>query len=237
MMRAICVDDEPKALEIIQRHCEKIPFLQLTGSFRNALDALDSLGRDPVELVFLDINMPQLSGLKFREMAGEQVMIIFTTAYSEYAVESYEMNAVDYLVKPVAFERFLKAVIKARDLFRLKRGEPALAAEEKRDPEPAAPGNRIYVKSGTKLYTLRTEDIIFLEKDGNYITFHTTDQRVVARLNIAQALALLPGGEFVQTHKSYIVARRHIKVVEAHQVTLTGGHTAPVGRVFRDGVV
>lgn len=218
MLTAIAIDDEPKALEIIEIHAAKLPFLELKHSFRDALEAIAWLHEHPVDVVFLDINMPNLSGLKFRQLTGDGPMIIFTTAYSEYAVESYEQGAVDYLVKPIPFERFMKAALRAREWKTLKNETSPTTPPA---GEEVISGKSIYVKTGTKFVRLRVEDIRYLQKDGNYIFFHTAGgQRVMSRLSTAQALELLPPETFLQVHKSYIVALPHIREVEAQQVTV-----------------
>lgn len=228
MLTAIAIDDEPKALEIIEIHAAKLPFLDLKRSFRDGLEAIAWLQRNPVDLVFLDINLPDLSGLRFRQFLGEQTMIVFTTAYSEYAVESYEQGAMDYLVKPIRFERFMKAVLRAGQQRGLKPEAAVL-------PDPAVAGegpsrSSVYVKSGVKLIRLKTEDILFLKKDGNYVCFHIADgKRILSRLSTAQALDLLPPGLFFQVHKSFIVALGHIREI-ARQHVVIGKEDIPVAK-------
>lgn len=229
MLKAIAIDDEPKALDVIAIHCEKVPFIELQKSFRGPLDAVAWLEQHSVDVAFLDINMPELSGLKFRQLVGEQVMIIFTTAYAEYAAESYNYDAVDYLLKPITFERFLKAVLKARR--RLAKTVDQ-AMERLAEPGPSTADSQIYVKSGTKLYQVKTADILFLEKDGNYITFYTKDRKVLSRQNMGQVLSLLPELDFVRVHKSYIVAIRHIDILENHQLTIAG-RQIPIAKTYR----
>ena len=228
MLTAIAVDDEPRALEIISLHAEKISFLDLQHTFRDAVDAIAWLQNNPIDLIFLDINMPNLSGLKFRQLIGEKAMIIFTTAYSEYAVESYEQNAVDYLVKPIVFERFLKGVLKAKN----QSGIQAISSDTPLTPSSDLTVSSIFIKSGTKHFQLNTDDILFLEKDGNYVFFHTNDRKVISRLNMTQVLDMLPEEKFLRIHKSYIVALQHIDIVENHQVTIKH-NKIPIAKVYR----
>ncbi len=227
-MACIAVDDEPRALELIRLHAGKVPFLNLARTFRDPLEAISWLNEQPVDLVFLDINMPHLSGIHFREMLERPPLIIFTTAYSEYAVESYEQQAVDYLVKPIRFERFLKAALHARERWQHKQ-TPA----PKTPAEQAPASSHLFLKSGSKSYRLEVADILFLEKEGNYMWFHTKDQKVIARLSAQQALELLPGEAFLQVHRSYIVALGHIEMLEAHQVTVAG-RAIPVAKAYRE---
>lgn len=230
-LTAIAVDDEPKALEIISIHCAKIPFLQLQHTFRDALEAISWLRSNQVDLVFLDINMPNLSGLAFRSLIGDQPMIIFTTAYAEYAVESYELKAIDYLLKPIPFARFLDASLKAQEQHQWKKDKPLPPT-----PPPSQTIENIqtiYVKSGTKLYKLNIAEILYIEKDGNYVFFHTLNGRLISRLNMQQLMDLLPENHFLRVHKSFVIALRHIDVFEPHQVTI-GNKKIPVSKTQRE---
>ena len=230
MITAIAVDDEPKALELIQIHAAKVPFLNLKQSFRDALKALDWLQHNPVDLIFLDINMPNLSGLKFKTLIGSKSRVVFTTAYSEYAVESYALNAVDYLLKPIPFERFLKAVLKAKDLMRLDGIAPSV------NTVPNEPGGKqIYVKSGTKLVRLDIDEILYLEKDGNYVLFFTKERKVLSRLNMTQVMEVLPENLFFRIHKSYIIALKHIEVIE-HGHVLINGKKIAIAKTYKEAL-
>ena len=231
MLTAIAIDDEPKALEIIQMHADKTPFLSLEKTFREAMSAIEWMQANYADVVFLDINMPHLSGLKFRELVGQQPMIIFTTAYSEYAVESYEQNAVDYLLKPIQFPRFLQAVLKAKQLFELKNK----TASSAHSTEKVVFENSIYIKSGNKKFKINTNDILYLEKDGNYIYFHLSDKKIISRMNMQQALDLLPEGQFIRIHKSWIISKKHIEVLELHQVVINSV-AIPIGKRFEKEV-
>lgn len=229
---AIAVEDEPKALEIIQMHVQKIPFLELGRSFRDALAAISWLQDNPVDLIFLDINMPSLSGLKFREYIGPTPMIIFTTAYAKYAVESYNLNAIDYLLKPISFDRFLKAALKARENWQLKQGQSSSFASSLQNTEAAVEQHFLYVKSGSKLYKVSPVDILYLEKNGNYVFFHTHKQKIISRLNMSQLQELLPNSGFLKVHKSFIISLHHIDVVEPNQVTI-GGQKIPIAKAYK----
>ncbi|MDX1667298.1 MAG: LytTR family DNA-binding domain-containing protein, partial [Saprospiraceae bacterium] len=191
-------------------------------------EAIAHLQTQTIDLIFLDINMPELSGLKFRSVLGDEIMIIFTTAHPEHALESYELNAIDYLLKPVPFDRFLKAVVKARAR---RDGAPPVAPA----PERIA-GHRIYVKSGSKHYQLKTSEILFLKKEGNYIAFHTKDKKVLSRLNMKQVLELLPGDLFMRVHKSYIVALLQIDLIDKRKVDIAG-QKIPVAKKYFDELI
>src|ERR1035437_7589338 len=160
MMNCIAIDDEPKALEVIERYCQKIDFICLKASFREPVKAIEYLNQEKIDLVFLDINMPDINGLQLIATLALKPMIIFTTAYSNYAVESYDLNAIDYLLKPITFERFLAAANKAHTLFMMKNK----TGVKNETPET------VFIKSGSQTHHLKISDILYLEKDGNYIT-------------------------------------------------------------------
>lgn len=167
MIHTIAIDDEPKALEIIQRHAERIPSLNLKAVFTDPFEALAYLNEQPIDLVFLDINMPDLSGLEFsKAIRKKEVLVVFTTAYSEYALESYEVEALDYLLKPFDFSRFLAAVSKAEE--RLKK--PVNIARD-----------FFFVNSGNQHHKICFEDLNYIEGSGNYITYFTQTEKVMVR--------------------------------------------------------
>ena len=218
-MQAIIVDDEPRAIELLKGYLQHFEQVKLVATFRNALKALEFLNKEPVDLIFLDINMPQLSGISLSKILPEKTKIIFTTAYSEYAVESYEVNAVDYLLKPISLERFSKAIQKVF-------GKPEKTRNE--------PSDVIYVKSGSKTHRIDPTQIFYLEKDGNYMTYFLENQKVVARESIAEALLQLPSG-FMQVHKSYIINTNKIEFFEKDELSINGV-SIPVGASFKEEV-
>src|SRR5580658_869777 len=162
MMTCIAIDDEPKALEVIERYCQKISLASLIATFREPLKAIEFLNREKADLIFLDINMPDISGMQLLQTLSPRPLIIFTTAYSQYAVESYNLNAIDYLLKPITFERFLAAVNKALDLSLLKN----------KTGSKNAGSDTVFIKSGPQTYQVKINDILYLQKDGNYITVY-----------------------------------------------------------------
>ena len=231
-IKCIAVDDEPRALEVIRIHAAKVPFLDLQRTFRSPVEALAWLKDNPDTLVFLDINLPDVSGLNFRELAGGRPMIIFTTAYSEYAVESYEQDAVDYLVKPIRYERFLKAALRAKERWRPRQLKEGPTPEE--NAEESLSGH-LFIKSGKKHFRLAIEEILFLEKDGNYLWFYTPERRLLSRFSMNEALEMLPASRFMQVHRSYIVALPHVEEVEKHQVVI-GARAIPVAKAYREAL-
>lgn len=228
-LHCIAIDDEPRALEVISSHCRKVPFLELTATFRDPLEAMTYMKAHETHLIFLDINMPRVSGLQFLKLLRDQPLVIFTTAYTEYAIESYDYEAVDYLLKPFAFDRFLKAATKALDRLQVntttQTGSTAV-------PE-VAPQKFIYLKSGPKLHKLGFDDILYVEKDGNYLTFHTQDKKILSRQNMKNVFQILPEDRFFRIHRSFVVNLNLIDTIENHQVTI-GQTTIPLSSQYRD---
>jgi DNA-binding LytR/AlgR family response regulator len=207
------------ALEVIERYCAKSELVELKAVFREPVKAMEYLGREKIDLVFLDINMPDLSGMQMVQTLSPRPTIIFTTAYSHYAVESYTLNAIDYLLKPITFERFLAAVNKVAAMISGRREEDAT----------------MFIKSGPQTYQVRVKDILYLEKEGNYITVHLKDQKILIRENMGEIFDVVPAADFIRVHKSFVVAIRHISMIEVQQVTV-GGVKIPVGSTYREGL-
>jgi two-component system LytT family response regulator len=220
MIKAIAIDDEPLALEVIRSHAAKVPFLQLDQCFTDAFKAIEYLAANTADLIFLDIKMPDISGLEFLESLQYKPMVIFTTAYAEHAVRSYELNAVDYLLKPFAFTRFLNACHKANDIIKNNNGAK---------PKPS---QSIFIKTGYEQLKINFGDILYLQSGGNYMSFVLADGRtVLSRLTVNEALLALPAEQFVRVHRSYIINKNKIDRVERHQVHI-GIHKIPVGESF-----
>lgn len=218
MLRAIAIDDEPMALEVIRSLAGKVPFLDLQFCFTNALDALQHIQQSPPDVIFLDIKMPDISGLELVRSLPDPPMIIFTTAYSEHAVQSFELDAIDYLLKPFSLARFLKSCNKAYSLFRLKQQG---AANTEWQPF-------IFVKSGYEQVRIMLEDILYLQGAGNYVQFFLKQQKLLARITLSEAEELLPAGRFIRIHRSFIVAGNYIDKIERAQVWI-GKQSVPVG--------
>ena len=221
MMKCLVIDDEPKALDILKDYIQKVPFLELAGAYRDSLKALNYLQNHPVDLIFLDVNMPDISGIQFLNALTIQPLIIFSTAYSEYAVESYDYNAVDYLLKPIEFERFLKAANKALEQFQLKK----MTNKEGQD--------YILIKSGTDLYRLDVSEILYIEGSGNYVTFVTKNDEIMSLLKMKDVLRMLPVNQFYRIHKSFIVNFRQVALIEKDQVKIKD-KKIPIGEAYKD---
>lgn len=205
-MKAIAVDDEPLALEVVKAHASKVPFLELRAEFTNAFQALEYLQKESIDLIFLDIKMPDISGIEFFNSLRIKPLLIFTTAYSEHAVTSFEMDAIDYLLKPFSLARFIQACNKAYELYNFRN------ATETSD--------HLYVKTGYEQVKVMYDEILYLEATGNYVTFVLNDKKILARSTFAEAIHWLPEQKFVRVHRSYLVSVNKISKVERHQVTI-----------------
>ena len=225
MINCIAIVDEPKAFEIIERYCQKIDSICLRATFREPVKAIEFLRNEEIDLIFLDINMPDISGIQLIATLAVKPMVIFTTAYSNYAVESYNLNAVDYLLKPITFERFLAAVNKAADSFALK---------NKTGTKNAGPGT-VFIKSGPQTYQVKIAEIFYLQKDGNYITVYLKDKKILIRENMTDIFDIVPEEQFVRVHKSFVVAVRHITMIEVHQLIING-EKIPIGSTYREAL-
>ena len=221
-IRCIIVEDEPKAMSLLQEYVEQIEFLELLHSATDAVDALNYANRNEVDLVFLDINLPDLSGLELAELLKERIRIIFTTAYSEFAVQSYEQNAVDYLLKPITFSRFLKAVQKAKAA--LKAG----GKEEKKE----ATADAFLVKSGKKVIQLHWSNICYLEGMKEYVTLVSPTTKTIVYKRMKEFEALHPAG-FARIHNSYIINTSFIQKIEDNHIYISD-KAIPIGKKYRD---
>jgi two-component system LytT family response regulator len=219
MIKAIAIDDEPFALEVIRSLAAKVPFMQVAAYFTDAFEAIDYLAREQVDLIFLDIKMPDISGIELMKSLQRKPLVIFTTAYAEHAVTSYELNAVDYLLKPFAFTRFLNACHKANDQLLLRQNVMPLA-------------DSIFIKAGYEQIKVLFNELLYLEGAGNYMSFIMTDgRRIMSRLTIAEVVSLLPAELFARVHRSYIVNKNKVDRIERHQLHI-GQNVIPVGGAF-----
>ena len=227
-IKCLVVDDEPPAREIIRRYIEQMPVLELAGECGNAIQAFTLLQQEPVDLVFLDIRMPQLNGTDFLKAVKNPPKVIFTTAYSEYALEGYELDVVDYLMKPITFERFLKSVNKACQLAHFKI-DPVVTEEKKTE-------SFVYFRSERKMVKVVLQDILYIESMKDYVKVFTTNGMIITKQSISSVEAMLPEKEFVRTHRSFIVSTRHIKSFTAELIELQNMEI-PIGKLFRNEVM
>jgi two-component system LytT family response regulator len=237
ILKCIAVDDEPLALDIIEDYVSKVPFLQLVKRTENAIEALQLVQAGGIDLVFLDIQMPDLTGIQFLKIASGKSNYILTTAYSQYALESYDLNVSDYLLKPIAFDRFYKAVEKVHN--QLLKSEPAAAVA----PEPVAPQNNnhnngtvqdfIFVKTEHKIQKIELDDILYIEGLKDYISIFTKTERVITLQNMKKMEETLPKGEFIRVHKSYIISLDKIESIERSRISIAS-KIIPIGDTYRD---
>ncbi|MEC3880709.1 LytR/AlgR family response regulator transcription factor [Parapedobacter sp. 10938] len=217
MITAIAVDDEPIALDVVRNHAAKVPFLDLQATFTNAFEAMGHLRQHPVDLLFLDIKMPDISGIEFFRSLSKKPLVVFTTAYSEHAVAGFELDAVDYLLKPFSLPRFLKACNKAQEWLELRGKET----------KPAY----IFVKTGYDQVKVDFDTIDYLEATGNYVNFVLGDSQLLSRMTITECEALLPADRFVRIHRSFIAAIDNVRKIERHQLTINGS-ILPIGASY-----
>lgn len=216
-MKAIAIDDEPIALEIIKSHAAKVPFLELKAEFTDAFKALEYLQKETVDLIFLDIKMPDISGIEFFNSLTKKPLLIFTTAYSEHAVTSFEMDAVDYLLKPFSLARFIKGCNKAFELYNFRNS--------------AETCDHLFIKTGYEQQKVFYDEILYVEATGNYVSFVLKDKTILSRSTFVEATTLLPTDKFVRVHRSYIVAVNKISKVEKQQVTI-GKAVIPISEAY-----
>ncbi len=217
-MRAIAIDDEPMALEVVRSHAAKVPFLELVACFTDAFKALDYLQSESVDLLFLDIKMPDITGLEFVTSLQKKPLVIFTTAYSEHAVTSFELDAIDYLLKPFSLARFVKACNKAQELLLLRSNS-------------AAAKDYFFLKTGYEQVKVHFDEILYMEAAGNYVTFVLEGKKLLSRMTVNELSELLPSERFVRVHRSYMVAKDKIDKIERHQVCIKGDYV-PVGASY-----
>ncbi len=225
MLKCIIIDDEPIARKGLKEYIGDAGFLQLSGEFDNPIKAMDLLVKEEIDLIFLDIQMPKMTGLELIRSLPHPPLVIFTTAYPQYAVEGFELNAVDYLLKPFSFDRFWKAVNKAR----------AQAASTSKGGQTAE-ADYFYVKSDNKLVKINYQDMLFAEALQNYVAIHTTTKKYITYLTFHSIEEHLPVSKFVKTHKSYIVAMDKIESIEGNEIRI-GAHHIPISRTEKESVM
>jgi len=229
VISCIIVDDEPVAREILENLLQGIPAIKVAASCRNAMEAFNVISEKKIDLVFLDINMPGISGLSFARSINSEIKIIFTTAYREYAVEGFDLRAVDYLLKPISFERLLKSVNKYMD--ENSRGKDLNHPENENDKS-----NHIFVKSERKMVRVCFNEVRYIESVGDYIRIYLGDRSVITRESISSIEARIPKEQFIRTHRSFIVSIASIDSFTTEFVEI-GKNQVPVSRSYRDNVI
>ena len=220
MISAIAIDDESYALEVIKSHASKVPFLDLKATFTNPIQGLEYLKDEGVQLVFLDINMPDISGMDLAALLPKETVVVFTTAYSDYAVKGFELDALDYLLKPLNLSRFLKDCQKAQEWFDLQpKNEPTF----------------MFVKTSEGQVRVDFTDLLYCEAQGNYVTFQLENEKVISRMTLSEIEKLLPS-YFIRTHRSFLANKNQVTKVERHQLHLSG-FPVPVSSSYLDQVI
>jgi two-component system, LytTR family, response regulator len=236
-IRCLVVDDKPLALDILTDYIKKVDFLEFVASTTSALEALKLVEKERIDLLFLDIQMPELTGIQVMKILGDKCRVILTTAYTEYALEGYEHNVVDYLLKPIAFDRFYKAAQKAKQVFDLQQTivapQTVSSLREEKQTETPAARDIIFVKTEYKIVKLRLDDILYVEGLQNYVSIYTKAERILSLKNIKKMEELLPSGQFVRVHKSYIISLDKIDSIERNRVFI-GEAVVPVGETYKD---
>jgi len=227
MTKYLIIDDEVVAHDIIKGYCDMLPDMLLMKNCYDAIEALSFLNEHTVDLIFLDLNMPKLKGFDFLRTLTNPPKVIVTTAYREFALEGFELNVVDYLLKPFGFERFLKAINKS------KTGQKTVA-EFPRSTEKKT-GGTIFLKSNKKHVQINIKDILFLESAGNYVKVVTAKETILVREKISELTARLPEERFIRIHKSFAIAKDHIKSIEGNRISILD-HIVPVGKMYRDSL-
>ena len=223
MIKCLIVDDEPLSRQVLKGFVSDHPDLELAGECKDALEAMNFLQKHKVDLLFLDINMPKLSGVNFYKSLQNKPEVIFTTAYSEFAVEGFELNAIDYLMKPIAFERFIKAIQKVKD----KLGQNSSSSPVQ---------DYIMLKADKKMYRTPFEDILFCEALGDYVKVHLSDKVLIVTTTMKKLLTELPEQIFLRTHKSYIINKTKVEYIEGNQINIVEGMVS-IGQSYRDEVM
>ena len=222
MIKAIAIDDELPALKVIENFANKTGFISLEKMFNKPLEALRYVNKFPVDLLFLDINMPSIKGTDLMRALKQKTMVIFTTAYSEYAVEGFELNAIDYLLKPFTYERFLQAVAKANDYYNFTNKQTGQKEQY------------LFIRADYSLVKINMADILFIEGLDDYLKIHIQNQKpVIARMTMKAMTEKLPADNFIRVHRSYIVSFRHIENVRNKFITIAG-EEIPIGNSYEE---
>ncbi|MBK0381983.1 response regulator transcription factor [Pedobacter sp. SD-b] len=233
MINCLVVDDEPLACDIIEDYISKIPFLNLYKSLQSPIEALSLVQEDKIDLVFLDVQMPELTGIQFLKIANGKCKTILTTAYPQYALEGYEHNVVDYLLKPIAFDRFYKAAQKAQDLINNNPSQNLVTITETTAAPQTFSHDFIFVKTEYKIQKIYLDDILFIEGLKDYISIYTKTERIITLQSMKKIDEALPNHLFVRVHKSYIVALDKIESIERSRIII-GDKIIPIGDTHRD---
>lgn len=226
-LHCLVIDDEPLARKGLKEYIDDVEFLALAGEYDSPLKAMEQLNGGIVQLIFLDIQLPKITGLQFFQSLKQAPPVIFTTAYPQYALEGFELNALDYLVKPISFDRFLKAALKAKEYYEVRN-------QNKITSQPAA--DYLFVKVDGKLVKVLYDDILFVEAVQNYVMIHTKEKKLMTYLTFHAIEEFLPSNQFIKTHKSYLVAVSKIESIDGSCIQVKN-HTIPISRNLKEDVI
>jgi DNA-binding LytR/AlgR family response regulator len=226
-IRCLIVDDEPLAQRVLEKYITDVPYLELAGKCGNAMEAMEVLREKQTDLIFLDINMPKLSGMDFLKTQKNVPLIVITTAYPEYALEGYELSVLDYLLKPIPFDRFLRAAEKAEEALLSRQLRAAQPAQARKEGDPF-----IFIKSSKKTYKVNLNNILYIEALGDYVKVFTTDKMIVTYQSLKNIETLLPAKTFPRIHKSYIISLPKVELIEGNQVKIRD-RMIPIGTNYK----
>jgi DNA-binding LytR/AlgR family response regulator len=228
-LNCVIIEDEPLARNLLTDYIKKVPILNLLAAFPNPLAAMETLQSAPIDILFLDVQMPEITGISLLKILKKRPMVILTTAYSQYALEGYELDVADYLLKPITFERFLKAIDKVSQ--RLDQSKNSGTSNTEVPTTPVS-SPYIFVKDGTKLVKVILEDILYVEGLKDYVTINTPTQKITTLQRMKSMEEQLPSDKFIRIHNSYIVALKSIDVIHKNEV-IVNGVTLPIGETYR----
>jgi len=229
-LKCLIVDDEPLAVEIIETFLNRFPSVKIEGKCGNAIQAFEILRTKKIDLMFLDIQMPQITGTDFLKSLSNPPKVVFTTAYRDYALDGFELNAVDYLLKPISFERFVKAMDKVFMLITPEAINNNSSASE-------TEGEYIYIKVDRKMVKVFIEDIIYLESLKDYVVFHLKEKKLITKNTISNYEELLLEKQFVRIHKSFIIPLKKVVSFSSTEIELSNNKKLPIGRNYKDNVI
>jgi len=229
-MKCIIVDDEPLSQEVVERYVNDFPRLELIAICSNAIEAIEQIQNQSIDLIFLDINMPKLSGINFLKSLNNPPLVIFTTAYPEYAVQGFELDVVDYLLKPFSFDRFLKAVNKAIIKLNILNDEKNLKSGSTKEQ------NYLLIKADKKIYKTDYDDILYFQSCGDYVKIFTKEKTLISNKTLKDIYLELPEHLFARIHKSYIIPLKRISFIEGNRVYIKK-ESLPIGLSFKEGLL
>lgn len=227
-LNCIIVEDEPLARNLLVEYVKKVPSLHLLEAFSNPLAAMEALRAANVDVLFLDVQMPEITGISLLKILKKRPLVVLTTAYSQYALEGYELDIVDYLLKPITFERFLKSVDKIMQRVESPTPTKPILVDSTATSSPTF----IFVKDGTKLVKVKLDEILYIEGLKDYVTIHTLNQKIVTLQRLKVLEEQLPGNKFIRIHNSYIVSLNGIDAIHKNEVQIKGA-TLPIGDTYR----